>query len=72
MWKDGTILECFKVIVDGEDPVPVWVLGDLPYVLILPTLVGDSWFWTSSPVLPPKLKFYRSVEQIKETTGEKH
>ena len=33
MLKDGTIPECFKVIVDGEDPVPVCILGDPAYLL---------------------------------------
>ena len=42
------------------------------YVPALPILEGDSWFWTSSPVLPPKLKFSRSVEKMKQTFGEKH
>ena len=32
--KDGTIPECFKVIVDGEDPVPVCILGDPAYPLL--------------------------------------
>ena len=33
MLKDGTIPKCFKVIVDGEDPVPVCILGDPAYQL---------------------------------------
>ena len=34
MLEDGTIPECFKVIVDGEDPVPVCILGDPAYPLL--------------------------------------
>ena len=34
MLKDGTIPECFKVIVDGDDPVPVCILGDPAYPLL--------------------------------------
>ena len=34
MLRDGTIPECFKVIVDSEDPVPVCILGDPAYPLL--------------------------------------
>ena len=32
--KDGTIPECFKVIVDCEDPLPVSIHGDTEYLLL--------------------------------------
>ena len=34
MLKDGTIPKCFKVMGDGEDPVPASILGDPAYPLL--------------------------------------
>ena len=34
MLNDGRIPECFRVIVDGEDPMPVYILGDPTYPLL--------------------------------------
>ena len=34
MLKDRTIPECFKVIVDDEDPVPVCILRNPAYPLL--------------------------------------
>ena len=34
MLNDGRIPECFRVIVDGEDPMPVCILGDPTYPLL--------------------------------------
>ena len=34
MLEDGTISKCFKIIVDGADPVPLCIYGDPAYLLL--------------------------------------
>ena len=38
--KDGTIRPCPRQIIDGEGPIPVFLLGDPAYLLMLYLVKG--------------------------------